>query len=70
VSSFIGLEKGKTIIEKYDRKILYPMLLKCYHHLHPLSKNANVDQSVDKYCNLDILKITTSTNELAKLGGF
>jgi len=66
MSSFIGLEQGKTIIEKYDRKILHPMLLKCYHHLHALSKNANVDQGVDKYYNLDIFEMTTSTNELAK----
>jgi hypothetical protein len=49
MSSFIGLELGNTIIEEYDRKILYPMLLKCCHHLHSLSKNANVDQGVDKY---------------------
>ncbi len=42
------------------------MLLKCYHHLHPLSKNANVDQGVDKYCSLDIFGMTASTNELTK----
>jgi hypothetical protein len=60
VSSFIGLEQGKTIIEEYDRKIWHPMLLKCYHHLHLLSKNANVDRGVDKYCSLDIFEMTTS----------
>jgi hypothetical protein len=31
VSSFIGLEQGKAIVEEYDRKTLYLMLLKCYH---------------------------------------
>ncbi len=63
--SFIGLEQGKTIIEEYNREILYPMLLKCCHRLHPLFKNANVDQSVDKYCSLDIFEMT-STNELVE----
>jgi hypothetical protein len=42
------------------------MLLKCYHHLHPLFKNANVDQGVDEDCNLDNFGMTTNTNELAK----
>jgi hypothetical protein len=26
VSSFIGLEQSKSIVEKYDKKTLYPML--------------------------------------------
>jgi hypothetical protein len=33
--SFIDLEKGKAIVEEYDRKTLHPVLLKCHHHLHP-----------------------------------
>jgi hypothetical protein len=33
VSSFVGQEQG---VKKYDRKTLYPMLVKCYEHLHPL----------------------------------
>jgi hypothetical protein len=36
VSSFIGLEQGKAIVEEYDKKILFSMLMKCYYHLHPL----------------------------------
>jgi hypothetical protein len=43
VSSFIGLEQSKVIVKGYDKKNLYPMLLKCHHHLHPLSKNVIVD---------------------------
>jgi len=35
VSSFIGHEQGKTIVEKYDKKSLFPMLFKCCYHLHP-----------------------------------
>jgi hypothetical protein len=61
MSSFIGLEQGKSIGET-----LYPMLLKCYHHLHSLFENAIVDQSVYEICNLDIFEMTTSTNELTK----
>jgi hypothetical protein len=65
-SSFIGLEQNKTIVEKYDRKTLYPMLLKCYHHLHPLSNNTIVDQCVDENCSLDIFELIINTNELNK----
>jgi hypothetical protein len=36
VSSFVGWEQGNSIIELYDQKFLQPMLLKCYHHLHPM----------------------------------
>jgi hypothetical protein len=41
------------------------MLLKCYHHLHPLFENAIVDPGVDTI-NWTFLKLTTSTTELAK----
>ncbi len=36
MSSFIGLEQSKAIVEEYDKKYLFLMLLKCYYHLHPL----------------------------------
>jgi len=65
VSSFIGFEKNKAIVEEYDKETLYPMLLKCYH-LHPLFENANVDQGVDENCNLEIFELTTNTNEPMK----
>jgi len=29
VSSFSGIKQGRAIIEEYDRRILYFMLLKC-----------------------------------------
>ncbi len=41
------------------------MLLKCHHHLHPLSRNAIFDKCVDEDYNLDIFEITTNTNERA-----
>jgi hypothetical protein len=36
IFSFVGREQGVTLIEEYDRKTLYPMLVKCREHLHPL----------------------------------
>jgi acetyl-CoA carboxylase beta subunit len=45
-------------------KTLYFMLLKCYHHLHSLSKNVTIDQVVDENCYLNIFEMTTSKNEL------
>ncbi len=70
VSSFIGLEQGKVIVKGYDKKTLYPMLLKCHHHLHPLSKNVIVDQGVDEYCSFDIFEMTSSTKRACQQGNF
>jgi hypothetical protein len=36
VPSFIGSEQGVPLLEEYDRKSLYLMLVKCHEHLHPL----------------------------------
>jgi hypothetical protein len=36
ISSFVGREEGVSIVDEYDKSILYPMLLKCYHGLHPM----------------------------------
>jgi hypothetical protein len=36
ISSFVGDEHEMSIDQKYDRKSLFLMLLKFYHHLHPL----------------------------------
>jgi hypothetical protein len=38
VSSFVGREQGVVIVEEYDKKTLYPMLMKCHEQLHPLVK--------------------------------
>jgi len=37
------------------------MLLKCHHHLQPLSRNAIVENGVDEDYNLDIFEKTTNT---------
>ncbi len=34
MSSFVGHEQDISIIEKYDRKSLHPILLKGYQYLH------------------------------------
>jgi len=33
---------GYFYVEEYDIKSLYPMFLKCYHHLHPWAKSQNI----------------------------
>jgi hypothetical protein len=65
VSSLIVCEQGKAIVEKYDNFFLFPMLLKCYYHLHPLveSKRGVVDEKVEEEKTLDIFEMTTCTSE-------
>ncbi len=36
ISSFVEKEQGVALVEEYDRKSLYLMLVKCHEHLHPL----------------------------------
>jgi hypothetical protein len=49
VSSFVGQEEGVNIMDEYDRRILYPRFLKCYHHLHSMIESVGcVDQIVMK----------------------
>ncbi len=65
MSSLIGCEQGKAIIEEYDKKTSFPMLLKCYYHLHPLveSEKGVVDERVEKDMSLDIFEMSTNTSE-------
>ncbi len=54
-------------MDEYDRKSLYPMLLKCYHCLHPITKFVGcVDQTINENCNLDIFQQIASTTKLVK----
>jgi hypothetical protein len=57
MSSFICLEFSKAIVEENDNKTSYPMLSKCYYHLHPLLKNVTIDQGADENCNLNIFEM-------------
>ncbi len=68
VSSFIDCEQDISIVEEYNSKILYSMLVKCYHHLHPLVDNGSAftkEKIIENY-NLDIFEMTTNMNELAE----
>jgi len=69
ISSFVGKEQGVVLVEEYDKKILYLMLVKCHEHLHPfvrLDRNC-VDQDIfEQDCILDIFEQTTCTSEPTK----
>ncbi len=68
VSSLIDYEQDIFIVEEYNSIILYPILVKCYHHLHPLIDNGSVftKETIIENYNLDIFEMTTNTSELAK----
>ncbi len=34
IFSYVGIKQGVSIVQQYDRKALYPMLVKTYNHLH------------------------------------
>ncbi len=56
---FIGHDQGVAIVEQYDTMSLYPMLMKCYYHLHSLieSNNGFVDYRMDDDNCLDIFQM-------------
>ncbi len=55
--SFVGQNDGVSIVDECDRKTLYPMLWKCYHHLHPMIESIGcVDEIGDEDFNLDIFQ--------------
>ncbi len=66
MSTLIGCEQGKAIVEECDQKYLFPMILKCYFHFNPLveSERGVVDQRVEENRSLDIFEMVASTNEL------
>jgi hypothetical protein len=38
ISSFVEREQGVALVEEYDRKPLYPMLVKCHEHFASFGK--------------------------------
>jgi hypothetical protein len=53
------MEQSVSLVEEYDRKSLYPMLVKCHEHLHILvrSKRNYGNQNIfDEDCSLDVLE--------------
>jgi hypothetical protein len=67
ISYFIGYEKKVNIVDKYDRRSLYLMFLKCYLYLHPMAEFevGCANQITNASSGLYILKQNPSTNELA-----
>ncbi len=65
MSSLIGHEQGNAIVEKYDKKYLLPMFLKCHYHLHLLVEFEKdvVDQRVEKDNNLDFIEMDADLEE-------
>jgi len=47
MSPIIGLQRNKAIVQEYEKILVFHV--KFYHHLHPLSKNADVDQGVNEH---------------------
>ncbi len=46
---------------------MFPMLLKSYHHLHPLSKGEILFPNINEEdCNLDNFEMMMDISELAK----
>jgi hypothetical protein len=65
VSSLINCEQGKAIVEEYDKKYLFSMLIKCHYHLY-LSVEFErdiVDQGIEEDINLDIFEMIANTSE-------
>jgi hypothetical protein len=64
ISSFVGRKEGVSIVDEYDRRTLYPMPLKCYHHLHPITEFVGcVDQIGDENSNLDTFQQIASSHQ-------
>ncbi len=67
ISFFVDQEEGINIVNKYDRRTLYFMFLKCYYHLHPMIESIGcVDQTIDEDCGLDIFQQIVSISEPTK----
>jgi hypothetical protein len=65
VSSLITCEQGKTIVEKYDKKSLFFILIKCHYHLHSLVEFERdiVNQGIEEDDSLDIFEMIANSNE-------
>jgi hypothetical protein len=67
VFSFVGQEEDVSIVDEYDRRTLYLMFLKCYHHLHLMIESVGcVNQIGDEDSSLDIFQQIPSTNDPSK----
>jgi len=57
-------------MNEYDTRTLYPMILKCYHPLHPITKSIGcVDQIIDEdYCQNRSLGLMTKVRAYRGVG--
>ncbi len=54
-------------MEEYDQQSLFPMLLRCYHILHPMVEfGPVVDMQIDKENSFDIFEMYVGSSELTK----
>jgi len=68
VSSYVGEKQRMSIVEQYDRRALYPMLVKLYNHLHPIEDIASgsIDFDADEDYALYVFQMTNNNAEIAK----
>jgi hypothetical protein len=56
--SFVIGQEHVSIVEEYDRFSLFPMLLKCYHILHPMVEFGFViDMQLDEEKSFNIFEM-------------
>ncbi len=63
----IGKEFGVGVVEDYDKKTLFLLLLKTYQFLHLLAKSSSIAKKAsDEDSNLDNFYMSPKTTELSK----
>jgi hypothetical protein len=67
-SYYVGKKQGVSIVEQYDRKALYSMLVTSYNHLHFIEDVAFdfVDRDDEEDYELDISKMTSNNVKTVK----
>jgi hypothetical protein len=68
VSSYVGKWQKMFIVKQYDKRVLYPMLVKSYNHLYHVENvvYGSVNQDADKDCGLDIFQMTHNSAKTTK----
>jgi hypothetical protein len=66
-SSFIGHEYGVVIVEEHDKKSMFLMFLKSYHHLHLLYRvESSFVHKIDEDNSLDIFEMVANILKITK----
>jgi len=68
LSSYVGKKQGVSIVEEYDRRTLYPMLVKLCNHLHPIVDGGfgSTNQDANQDYGLDIFQMMNNNKEIVK----